>query len=430
MLPIVDNFLLDRDDGSVMSLVDAPATYAPPQEVRLPRLARVRQRFDSAHVPDIAAEVGKGFASHAGEAIGPGMRVAITAGSRGIANMPEIVRAVAAEVRARGGEPFVVAAMGSHGGATSEGQRQVLTGYGITEESAGCPIVSSMETVCLGETGEGFSVYLDRAAYQSDAIILLNRVKPHSILTGDQGSGLMKMAGIGLGKRDGADSIHRQGVVRHLLPAARLVLERAPVWLGVAVVENSLDQTWKIEVVPREEIEEADKRLLREARALLPNIPFDPIDVLVVDRIGKNFSGTGMDPNVIGMHRRIGGPPEREIRRIVALDLSDESHGNANGVGMADIIADQLRVKIDWHATYTNAVTADFLSGVKLPVTCPTARAAVQLAMQPFDAETVRAVRVTDTAHLAEMWVSGALLAELDRYPDVEQIGELEEMSL
>jgi len=395
----------------------------------IPRMARVRQRFDTTHIEDIGGAVARGFAAHARGAIGPGMRVAVTAGSRGIAHIAAITAAVVAETRALGAEPFVVAAMGSHGGATAEGQRDVLAGYGITEGAVGCPIVSSMETIALGQTETGFTVYLDRTAHESDAIILLNRVKPHSILTGDKGSGLMKMAGIGLGKRAGADSIHRKGVAEHLLPAARLVLARAPVALGVAIVENSLDQTWKIEVVPKGAIPAADARLLAEARALLPNIPFDPIDALIVDRIGKDISGTGLDPNVIGMHRRIGGAPEREIRRIVALDLSEASHGNANGVGMADIITARLRDGIDWHATYTNALTADFLSGVKLPIACPTAREAVALALYPFEPAEARVVRVSDTAHLEHMWVSEALLPTLDRYPLVEQAGELQDMT-
>jgi hypothetical protein len=419
-------------ERTLMTIIESPAppAYTAPPGVRLPRMARVRQRFDTTHIADIAGAVGEGFARHAAGAIGPGMRVAITAGSRGIANIVAIIAAVAAEVRRLGAEPFVVGAMGSHGGSTGAGQRAVLASYGISEAAVGCPVVSEIETVRLGATADGIDVHIDRAAYQADAIILLNRVKPHSILTGDLGSGLMKMAGIGLGNPVGADSIHLKGLARHLIPVAQMVLERAPVRLGIAVVENSLDQTWKIEVTPAAEIAATDRRLLAEARALLPNIPFDPLDILIVDTIGKNISGTGMDPNVIGMHRRTGGPPQRQIRRIVALDLSEESHGNANGVGMADIIAERLRAKIDWQATYANAITADFLHGVKLPIACATARDAVALAMKPFEAESVRAVRVADTAHLEELWVSPALLAELDQYPAVEQVGELEELRM
>lgn len=407
-----------------------PPAYTPSTRGILPKLTPVRQHFDSSHVTDIRAEIAAGFARHADGVLLPGMRVAVTAGSRGIANVVEVTCAVVDEVRLRGAEPFIVTAMGSHGGATAAGQRAILTGYGITEERAGCPIVSSMDTDCLGESAEGFAVHLDRAAYEADAIILVNRVKPHSILTGDQGSGLLKMAAIGLGNHAGADSIHRQGVARHLAPAARLVLARAPVALGVAIVENALEQTWKIETVPTDAIEEAERRLLREARDLLPTIPFDPLDVLIVDTIGKNISGAGMDPNVIGMHRRIGGAPRREIARIVALDLSDQSHGNATGVGMADIITERLRNKIDWEATYVNALTSDFLAGVKLPIVTATARQAVELAITPFEMETIRAVRIADTAHLQELWVSSTLLTELERYPHLERCGVAEEMRL
>ena len=395
---------------------------------RLPRMALVAQSFDTAHLRDIRAEVRRSFGEPARQVLGPGMRVAVTAGSRGITNIAEIVRAVIEEVRALDAQPLVVAAMGSHGGATAQGQREVLAGYGVTEESAGCPVVSSMETVWLGDTAEGFAVYVDKAAYESDAIVLLNRVKPHSVLTGELGSGLMKMAAIGLGKQRGADSIHTKGLQANLLPAARMVLERAPVALGIAIMENGAGQTRKLETAARDGIEAMDKRLLAEARARLPNIPFDPLDVLIVDSIGKNFAGTGMDPNVIGMHRRLGGPPEREIRRIVALDLSEQSHGNANGVGMADIITRRLRDKIDWHATYTNALTAGFPAGAKLPIPCLTERDAVALAVQGLDPAAVRAVRISDTAHLGSMWVSEALLAELPDHPGLEQVGEAREM--
>lgn len=408
----------------------APPALRPASTAPLPRGALVRQRFDTPRIEDIRAEVARSFPGIARHYIPPGARVAVTAGSRGVSNIAEIVAAVVAELRGLGAHPFVVAAMGSHGGATGEGQREVLRGYGVTPETVGCEVVSSMETVRLGETPDGVPAYADRAACEADAIVLLNRVKPHSTLTGELGSGLLKMAAVGLGKRRGAEAVHRAGLQASLVAVARVVLERAPVRLGVAIVENGLDQTYKIETVPAAEIEEADRRLLGEARALLPNIPLDPLDVLVVDRIGKDVSGTGMDPNVIGMHRRLGGPPQRAIRRIVALDLSDASHGNANGVGMADVITERLRDRIDWHATYTNARTGDFLSGVKLPLACATARDAVALTLEPFDPSSVRLARISDTAHLEHIWLSEALLAELPRYPTLERVGEVGDLNL
>jgi hypothetical protein len=396
----------------------------------LPPLAHIRQHFEMDHIADVSAAVVRELGRYAPAAIRPGMRVAITAGSRGIANIPEIIATVVHEVRRLGAEPFVVAAMGSHGGATSAGQRAVLSGYGITEERVGCPIIADMETVCLGHTADGVAAYIDRAAYEADAIIVVNRVKPHSILTGDLGSGLMKMTGIGLGNAIGADSIHLLGVEQHLLPVARLVLEQAPVALGLAIVENARDETWQIACVPPAEMEAADRRLLAEARRLLPTIPFDPIDVLIVEMMGKNFSGTGMDPNVIGMHRRIGGPARRDIRRIVVLDLSPESHGNAHGIGMADIVTARLCQRIDWNATYTNGLTADFLGGGKLPLTCPGAREAIELALKPFPAEQARVVWIHDTAHLEELWISPVLLADLARWPHLEQLAPARPINL
>lgn len=399
-------------------------------DARLPRLAPVRQRLSVERLDDPAAEAARAFRSAAGGVIRPGERVALAVGSRGVATLAPVVAAVVSELRALGAEPFVVPAMGSHGGATAEGQRTVLAGYGVTEAAVGCPFVSSMDTVLLGATAEGVPVYADRAAAGADAVVLLNRVKPHSSLTGDQGSGLMKMAAVGLGNRRGAETVHAAGLAAHLAPVARVALARLPVRLGVALVENGLDETHTVEVVSAAGIEEADRRLLRQARALLPRIPIDPIDVLVVDRIGKEISGTGMDPNVIGMHRRKGGAPDRTIRRIVALDLTEASHGNANGVGMADIVTERLRAKIDWDATYTNALTGDFLHGAKLPLVAPTARDAVALACRPWAPEAIRLVRVADTAHLETLWVSGALLGELDRYGGVERAGAPEEMRL
>lgn len=410
-----------------MPSVIAPSSYTVPS-IALPPMAAVRQRFDTSRLTDIPSAIAQAFAQPMTAALRPGMRVAITAGSRGIANYADIMAACVAELKQRKTQPFILAAMGSHGGATAEGQRQVLESYGITEQVLGCPVVTTTETIQLGETEHGCVVHVTRAAYEADGIILLNRVKPHSILTGEQGSGLLKMAGIGLGNHAGAAAIHRMGLAQHLLPAARLVLEKAPICFGIALIENSLDQLYKVEALAVDQIEASERRLLAEARALLPNIPFDPIDILIVDMIGKNFSGTGMDPNVIGMHRRIGGAPQRQIQRIVALDLSPESHGNANGIGMADITTAQLAAKIDWHATYTNALTADFLWGIKMPIACATPREALMLAMQPFDLDTVRAVRVANTAQLEDMWVSAALLSELERYPNLERLGALEAM--
>jgi hypothetical protein len=371
----------------------------------------VRQRLDTTRVTDVAAAVAQAFdEAGARERVAAGAEIAITAGSRGIDKIVEILAAVVAEVRRRGGVPFITTAMGSHGGATDAGQREVLTGYGITADAVGCEIRASMDVVSLGRAPNGDEVFLDREAYGAGGIIVVGRVKPHSILTGDLGSGLLKMTAIGLGNQRGADAIHVAGVQEHLVPCARHVLTHAPIAFGLALVENARDELTLVRGVVPADFEAADRDLLAYVRARSPALPFDPLDVLVVDYIGKDISGAGMDPNVIGMWRRNGGPPDRRIARIVALDLSAQSHGNATGVGMADVITERLRAQIDFQATYTNSITSNFLGGAKVPLTVGSAREAIDLACRPFAPDRLRCVRVRDTAHLEYLLVSSALL--------------------
>jgi hypothetical protein len=371
----------------------------------------VRQPLDTTRVDDAAAAVARAFGeARAHERIAPGMEIAITAGSRGIDKIVPILAAVVSEVRRCGGVPFLTTAMGSHGGATDAGQREVLTGYGITADGVGCEIRASMDVVSLGQAADGDEVFLDRDACGAGGIVVVGRVKPHSILTGELGSGLLKMAAIGLGNQRGADAIHVAGVQEHLVPCARHVLAHAPIAFGIALVENPRDELALVRGVVPADFEAADRELLAYVRARSPALPFDPLDVLVVDYIGKDISGAGMDPNVIGMWRRNGGAPDRAIGRIVALNLSAQSHGNATGVGMADVITEQLRAKIDFKATYTNSITSNFLSGAKVPLTVGSAREAIELACRPFAPERLRCVRVRDTAHLEYLLVSRALL--------------------
>ncbi len=378
-----------------------------------PKFHNVRQRFDDDGVRDVAAAVAEAIQSV--EARGPVNlrgRVAITAGSRGIDAIADILAAVVSQVRLRGGDPFIVGAMGSHGGATAEGQQSILAGFGITEESVGCPVSTAMAAVEIGRADSGFRVFADKAAAESDGIIVVGRVKPHSILVGELGSGLLKMLVIGLGKREGADSIHREGLQGNLAPAADLALSKLPVAFGLALVENGLDRLSIVEGVPPREFAAADQRLLEQSRRYLPRLPFDPIDCLIVRQIGKNISGVGMDPNVVGMHRRNGGPPERRIDRIVALDLTPESRGNALGVGMADVITERLHSKMDFEAMKVNALTSNFLWGLKVPLTMPMDRDAVGVGLRGFEATRVRALVIRDTAHLDEMLATAALLED------------------
>lgn len=394
-----------------------------PTAETFPAFVRVRQRLDSDEIPDIADAVRDAFAQgDAAARIRPGTRIAITAGSRGVDRIPQVLRAAADCVRACGAEPFITAAMGSHGGATDEGQRDVLRGYGITEESTGAPVISSMEMVEF--EGPGGTVYCDRAAAQSGGIIVVGRVKPHTSLVGPVGSGLLKMTAIGLGKRGGADALHRLGLQNNLVPWAQRVLARAPILFGIALVENGVDRLAVIEGALPAQFEEIDARLLALARELMPQIPFDPIDFLIVDRVGKNISGTGMDPNVIGLHRRIGGSPQRNIKRIAALDLTDDSHGNAMGIAMADVITRRLLEKIDFDALHANAMTSNFIEGAKLPVAAATDRDTVAIGCKGFSPDAIRAVHIADTAHLEEFEISSALLADARANPNIEILGE------
>lgn len=387
----------------------------------VPRFFPVQQSVPADEIPDLAAALAEQFQRLDGR-MRPGMRIAITVGSRGLTRMAELVALTVQELRRRGAEPFVIPAMGSHGGATAEGQREVLAGYGVTEVTVGCPVLSSMDAVQLGSTPNGCPVFCDALAARSDGILVFNRVKPHTILRGDLGSGLMKMLGIGLGKHAGAAAIHTRDVEKELIPAGRIALASEPVLAGLALVENGLGGPARLELLLPNEIEEGDRRLQRVARGYLPQLPIEPLDALVVREMGKNISGTGVDPNVIGMHRRLGGEPDRHIRYIGALDLSDESHGNATGVGMLDAVTLQLREKIDPEATAMNCVTSGWLAGARLPIGVATDRALFDLFASLLDGPP-RMIVANDTAHLDHLLLSEPLLDEARRHERLTILG-------
>jgi hypothetical protein len=388
----------------------------------LPRFFAVAQSIASTSIGDLALAMSREFAKLDGP-LRPGMSVAITVGSRGLTRMAETVALAVTELRRRGAVPFVIPAMGSHGGATAEGQREMLAGYGVTEATIGCPIRSSMDTVLIGETPLGCPVHCDALAAAADGILVFNRVKPHTILRGDLGSGLMKMVGIGMGKHAGAAAIHMRDVEKELIPAARIALASEPILAGLATVENGLGEIARIEVVLPDEFEEADRRLLRLARGYLAHLPIEPLDALVVRQMGKNISGTGVDPNVIGMHRRLGGEPDHAVRYVAALDLTDESHGNATGIGMLDLVTDRLRDKVDWEATAMNCITAGFLAGARLPLSQRSDRDLFELLTSLLDGPP-RITIANDTAHLTELWLSESLLSETARHPRLTVLGE------
>jgi hypothetical protein len=392
-------------------------------------MLRVRQKFERDNIAgeDIPAALTEELSRpRLGDPVKSGKRIAITCGSRGIANIAEIIRAVAAFVKSKGAEPFVVPAMGSHGGATGAGQKVLIEGYGVTEEFIGCPIVSGMETVVIGKTAEGHSVRIDRNAAESDGIILVARIKPHTDFHGPYESGLMKMMTIGLGKREGADICHEAGFGRmaRLVPLfGRCILKNAPIALGLAVLENAYGETCKFAALRPDEIDEQEPALLEEARSHLPLIPFAETDVLVIDRIGKDISGDGMDPNVTGASPCSpfvsGG---LKSQRTVVLDLTQATHGAAVGIGAAHTITRRLFNKIDYEATYVNVITARSLEFVRIPCILETDREAVQLALRTctgIDRSKPRVIRIADSLHTESFWISEAMGAEAEKNPRV-----------
>ena len=385
----------------------------------LPRWALVKHRMDAAEVTDVAAAVGTAL-EPVRAAIGPGSRVCLAVGSRGIDRIDEVVRAAVAWVRSAGGDVFVVPAMGSHGGASPEGQLEVLASYDITPESIGCEIRSSMETVELGEVRPGVPVFVDRNAFEgADVIVPINRVKPHTDFTGEIESGLMKMIAIGLGKQRGADTFHRQGFAtfHELIPeVAEFTLSKVNIPFGLALVENGYARLSRIEAVPRDRIWDRERELLAMARDQMARLPLGSIDVLVLDNIGKDISGLGMDSNVVG--RYYTGPTGAgpSIQRIVVRDLTEETEGNAVGIGMADVVLRRAVGKMDTHKTYMNCITAKTPEGARVALTVDTDRQALSVAIASclkVETPDARIVRIRDTKHLGLIYVSEPALGEV-----------------
>lgn len=401
--------------------------------VALPRMVRVRQVFPDTALADVAAALREELRRPAivGR-IKPGTSVAVAVGSRGLADLPVLVRTVVEELRAREAEPFIVPAMGSHGGATAEGQVKLLGALGVTEESAGCPIRSSMETVELGALPNGLPVLMDRHAMAADGIVVINRVKPHTSFSGRIESGLMKMITIGLGKQKGADSCHALGfgeMERNVIEMARIKLARAPFLFGVASIENGYDRICKVAAVLPEDIFETEQKLLAEAKRNMPSILFNPLDVLIVDAMGKEFSGTGMDPNITGRASTPYVETRQSIGKMAVLDLSARTHGNATGIGLADICTRRLFDKIDFDATYANHITSTVLAGGKIPIVMKNDRQAVQLAVRTSnvaDRERLRLVHIPNTLHLETIRIAETMLNEARAHAGIEVIGEPE----
>lgn len=407
------------------------------REIQLPKMVQVRQKFHTPQIADVGGEVKKAI-KEAGvlSRINEEDRVAIAVGSRGIADLPTLVRETVAAVKEAGGNPFIVPAMGSHGGATAEGQIDVLLQLGISEEAVGAPIRSSMEVIKLDELPNGLPVYIDKLAYESDKIIIINRIKPHTAFRGPVESGLMKMITIGLGKQKGAEAAHAYSfkyMAEHVPEMAKVSLSKAPIIFGLASIENAYDKPAKIVAVPAEDLEVVEPGLLLEAKSLMPKIHFDSMDVLIVNELGKDISGDGMDPNITGNFATpyaTGGP---DVKRTVVLGLTEKTHGNANGIGMADMTTKAVMNEIKWEKGYANALTSTVTDVVKLPMFLDTQELAVKAAIKTcnaFDLNKVRIVRIKNTLEIGEIWISESMMEEALKNEDIEILSDPEDLAL
>ncbi|MEA3408674.1 MAG: DUF2088 domain-containing protein [Chloroflexota bacterium] len=382
----------------------------------------IRQRWEQPNITDVSSKVRRELERlEALDGIQGGDEIAITAGSRGIASMPEVLRSIVAAVRERGGKPFIFPAMGSHGGGTAQGQKALLAGLGITEETIGAPVRATMEVVRIGEIEEGVPVYLDAFAAQAAGIIVVNRIKKHTDYDGPLESGLCKMAVIGMGKHKEASAVHQYGTygLRHYIPKiAQVTFSKAPVLAGLAIIENAWGGVADLVGLHPDEIVAREPRLLMRAKDLCAKIPFHDIDIALVERMGKDISGTGMDCYVIGRKRIIGEPewPEApQISSLVVLDLTEASHGNGLGVGLADFTTQRLVDKLDWKAMRTNVMTSGYIERTKLPLVYESAQAALEAAAfrerrTPLDA--LRMVCFRDTLRLRHLLISPALASQ------------------
>ena len=428
--PLVKETYRRLQKGIIMG-IDALLEHVP-----LPRVMPVRQCYSRERLTDVEGEI-IGQLRERGNltSLRPGQTVAITAGSRGIANIPLAIRAVVRAIKEVGANPFVVPAMGSHGGASAEGQIELLRGLGIDENSVEAPIRATMDTVIVGHTDSGLPVYLDAYAADADAIVIMNKIKLHPAFRSPIESGLMKMMAIGLGKQKGAESCHRAGtgqMAANILDIARIVLAKKNIIACIGILENAFHETARIEVLSPHNVEEREVELLKESRRLSACLFFDVLDVLVIDEIGKEISGCGFDTNVVGRYftsYASGGPT---ITKIVTLDLTDKSRGNANGLGVLDFTTKRVFDKFDPEQTYPNALTSTNAMTVKIPLVLSNDRQAIQAAVKTCNApnkDAIRMVRIKNTLMMEHIYVSEALQAYCAAHANLEILGASQNFS-
>lgn len=407
--------------------------------VPIPPMFRARQIFPQEHIEpaDIPAAVMEQLDREPFRSkVHPGMEIAITAGSRGIANVDIITKAVVDFVKSRGATPFIVPAMGSHGGATAQGQLDILAGYGITPDTMGCEIRSSMEVVELGVSDTGMPVYMDKNAYHADGIIISCRLKPHNAFRGRYESGPCKMMTVGLGKQKGAERVHAEGMgkIGENIPSmAKVVLEKAPILFAIPCLENAYDQTWKLVAIDRDDILDREPELLKEAFAHMPSLLVGECDVLIVDETGKNYSGTGVDPNITGTFSTEYAHGGVKVQRTCFLDLSEESHGNSLGVGLANVITKRFFDKIDLEMMYPNCITSTVLTSARIPCVVATDKEAIQMCIRTcngIDQNHPRIIRIPNSLHIGSIMLSAAYYEDVKagRWPGLEAVSEPEEL--
>ncbi len=402
------------------------------------KIRKIRQYFNKTKIEDLPEYIHQSFKkSDLKKRIKPGSKIGITVGSRGISNIKPIVKEIISELKNLNVYPIILAAMGSHGGANSEGQREILASYGITENEMDVPILTSMEVIKIGEIDGRVPIYFSKDAMETDGIIALNRVKMHTDFKSNIiESGMSKILVIGLGKAKGASSIHSLGVygLKNIIPkAAELIIKKAPIIQGIGILENGYDQTMSISFVLPENIIQIDSELLKISKEVMPRLPVDELDIVIAQEMGKNISGTGLDTNVIG-RLYINGEKESMkplIKRLIVFDLTEESHGNALGIGLADITTKQLVNKINYKDTYANTITSTFLNRAKIPIIADSEKEAVEIAartcwkLEPTD---IKLLIIKNTLDLEYLYVSKAVWEEIKDNKNIEPSGDWENL--
>lgn len=401
------------------------------KDIPIPMMAKVKQTFDATEIEDVTAALNDQFQQkNIGSLINPGMQIAVAVGSRGLDRLVEMTKATIDEIKRHGGEPFIVPCMGSHGGATAEGQKAVLEHLGVKEEVVGAEIRSSMEVIKIDELSNGLPIYIDKLASEADGIVVINRVKPHTAFRGPFESGIMKMISIGLGKQKGAEACHQLGfkhMAEHVPAMAKVIMEKMPILFAVASVENAYDRIKMLEVLLPQEIEQREPTLQEISKASLPKLFFEQIDVLIIDEIGKNISGDGMDPNITGRYPTpyaYGGP---DVSKMVVLDLTEETEGNANGVGTADFTTQRLVGKMDREATYANGLTSTVVGPTHISTAMPSDKTAVQAAIKTcniLDFTKARVVRIKNTLEIGEIEVSVNMAKDVETHENLQLVSD------